>query len=197
MVTLKNLQNRAMEVYPKVKVRGQIEDDDEINSLEALDSLSLNEFPSSVKEPEDDTPPPTVRIHQLHVSNSSVPTIPTFKGSSNKINKDAVEEDTLHIRASPIPRPRAVLSSPDNDGKIPSKNKKIVERTSALKNHSLCENRHIRCKVTTSHNSAGSPISTKRESKMAADSKTDIRGTKEPVSRNSYLRKGKPHFILS
>ncbi|PQQ16253.1 uncharacterized protein Pyn_00829 [Prunus yedoensis var. nudiflora] len=42
-----------------------------------------------------------------------------------------------NIRASSIPRPRAVLSSPENDMVIGNKNRIKAERPSALKNHNL------------------------------------------------------------
>ncbi|KAL4190548.1 hypothetical protein AMTRI_Chr07g25240 [Amborella trichopoda] len=48
-------------------------------------------------------------------------------------NKEIDAEDRPNIRASPLPRPRAVLSSPVNDEVLGNRNKLTQVRTSATK----------------------------------------------------------------
>ncbi|KAJ6725819.1 hypothetical protein OIU79_004053 [Salix purpurea] len=76
------------------------------------------------------------------------------------------EEDRPNIRASSIPRPRAVLSSPDNDAVIGNNyNKTKVARSSALKNSKVIQNRHELCKVVPSRIADASTPTNSRESK--------------------------------
>nr|XP_011462409.1 PREDICTED: uncharacterized protein LOC101306220 isoform X2 [Fragaria vesca subsp. vesca] len=72
-----------------------------------------------------------------------VPSISVAEGvkKANKIE----EMNKQNIRAGSIPPPRAVLSSPDNDMVIGNKNKIKAQRSSALKNHSMVQNRSTQC----------------------------------------------------
>ncbi|KAJ6719353.1 hypothetical protein OIU79_007084 [Salix purpurea] len=59
---------------------------------------------------QDVSPPITARIPKSHVSNVIMPRVSVSEEAEKKNN--STEEERLNIRASLIPRPRAVLSSP-------------------------------------------------------------------------------------
>ncbi|XP_074338162.1 uncharacterized protein LOC141675724 [Apium graveolens] len=139
-------------MYPKVKVRDEAQDGDEddytTRFFKALDALSLHNFPSPpVKELEDNSPPSVVRIPKSYISKPVMPMAPVSKGSAKSINRKIVEEEKQNIRASSVPRPRAVLSSPDNDGILKSQQKSRQKISSGLRNPNKRQNRHIQCKV--------------------------------------------------
>ncbi|CAL5392262.1 unnamed protein product [Camellia sinensis] len=149
-----------------------------------------------VWECEDDSPPSIVRIPKSYIANSAIPMIPLPKGEGKSSNKKkAMEDSRPNIRSSPIPRPRAVLSSPVNDGVIGGRNKAKIEVLSGLKDHNLRQTRHTQCKVIPRRSTVETPITTKRESKEAADGKTDLEQKKESAKANprqrADLRKGK------
>lgn len=187
-------------MYPKVKVRGEAQDIDEddyaTRFYKALDALSLHNFPSPpVKELEDNSLPSVVRIPKSYVSKPVMPMAPVSKGSAKSINRKIVEEEKQNIRASSVPRPRAVLSSPDNDGILGSKEKSKQEISSGLKNHNQRQNRHVRCKVIpTSIDAEGPPINRTRGANEAAHSRTNpkvIRASPSAEPNNkAYQRKG-------
>ncbi|XP_059632302.1 uncharacterized protein LOC132274946 [Cornus florida] len=188
-------------MYPKVKVREQEQDDQDrsfLPSLEAFESLSIHDFDSPANESKYGSPASIVRIPTHHISNSATPAVPVVKeaGKNNSSNRKDVEDSKPNIRAGSILRPRAVLSSPDNDGMIRSRKKTRAELMSGLKNHNLCQNRHTQCKVEPRTIVAESPISMRRDSKDAADRKTDPKGRKVSFvadpSKTTHLGKGKP-----
>ncbi|GAU23802.1 hypothetical protein TSUD_27110, partial [Trifolium subterraneum] len=59
------------------------------------------------------------------------------------------DENKVNIRASSVPRPRAVISSPENDHMIGNRNKIGKGRLPASKNSTVSPNRHTlaQCKV--------------------------------------------------
>ncbi|KAK4388099.1 hypothetical protein Sango_2416500 [Sesamum angolense] len=136
-------------VYPKVKVTEEIEEVDEcdyekssLRSLKTFEWLSVDHFPSSGASQR-----LAVRIPDLSVLKSSRP---SFQGSKEKMKnkqRTIVTKNQKNGRATSAPRPRAVLSSPDNDGIRRSKTQTRKELVSALKSHNLCQKRHMRCKV--------------------------------------------------
>ncbi|XP_057470459.1 uncharacterized protein LOC130759368 isoform X2 [Actinidia eriantha] len=191
---------RSRSMYPKVKVRELKEDDHEAISwppLGAFESLSIDDLNSSVTESEDDTPPSVVRIPKSYIPTSAIPVIPLSKGegmSSNK--KKAVDDSNLNSRDRSLLRPRAVLSSPDNDGMIGSRNKAKPALLSGLKDHNLCQNRHTQCKFVPRRNAVETP--TKEDSKEAADHRTNLKSKRGPISRSKTQathQKGKPDPI--
>ncbi|KAA8527814.1 hypothetical protein F0562_035317 [Nyssa sinensis] len=198
-------------MYPKVKVREQEQDDlhialdherSSLLSLDAFESLSIHDFNAPVNGSDDDAPASVVRVPKSYITNSTTPLIPVSKGveKKNDNNNKVVEDSKQNIRASSIPRPRAVLSSPDNDGMIGSRNKtKKAEVLSGLKNHNLCQNRHTQCKVTPRPVAFGSHMNTRRETKEVVDGKTDLRVKKGSFiadqSPRAHPSKGKPHSI--
>ncbi|RZC81470.1 hypothetical protein C5167_044046 [Papaver somniferum] len=109
--------------YPKVKVRS--EDDDfcshkEKNCLMLLkvfETLSLQVQASPGKELENDIPPSVARVPKLYSPVLAVPSTSSAKGAQK--HEKQIEEDTKSNNgASSVLRPRAVLSSPYNDGMI-------------------------------------------------------------------------------
>ncbi|KAG8369799.1 hypothetical protein BUALT_Bualt14G0051200 [Buddleja alternifolia] len=106
------------EMYPKVKVRVQKEEDDQyvyekssLESLKAFDWLSQNHFSSP-----DEAPGSVARIPRSYVPKSPIRNFLASKEETNKPKKTVVEESPKNVRATsaPRPRPRAVLSSPGN-----------------------------------------------------------------------------------
>ncbi|KAK1362627.1 hypothetical protein POM88_047101 [Heracleum sosnowskyi] len=188
-------KNRRKKMYPKVKVRDEAQDVDEddyaTRFYKALDALSLQNFPSPpVKELEDNSLPSVVRIPKSYVSKPIMPLAPVSKGSAKSINRKIVEEEKQNIRASSVPRPRAVLSSPDNDGLLKSKQKSRQEISSGLKNHNQRQNRHAQCKVIPTSIDA---INRTREANEAAHSRINpkvIRVSPSEPNNKAYLRKG-------
>ncbi|XP_028793358.1 uncharacterized protein LOC114749057 isoform X2 [Neltuma alba] len=91
-------------MYPKVKVRQeQYQDDHRViqdNNLKALQSLSLRV-----------SPPPEVPVSEdLGACNLTSDS----SGPTGAEKDDNIDEDRVNIRASSIPPPRAVISSPGN-----------------------------------------------------------------------------------
>lgn len=182
-------------------MRDQDQDDrhkrSSLPSLRAFDSLSIHDSCYPVKDYEDDTPSPILRIPKTCVPKIAMPIISISKGEEKNIKEIDEEDDRLNIRASPIPRPRAVLSSPDNDGVIGSKNKAKAEGPSPLRNHNLVQNRQRQCKVNSRPGVVTeSPISSGRKPKEVTDNKSDLKGKKGSAiavpSQRTQLRRGKP-----
>ncbi|PON38171.1 hypothetical protein PanWU01x14_314640 [Parasponia andersonii] len=136
-------------VYPKVKVREQQDQDDHQHVVP--------DFRSTVKEHEDKSPPSIAKVPKSYIpsigfsSAYDIPNVTMLKTSEltgeEKDNNKLDEDSEQNIRASSIPRPRAVLSSPDNDLAIGNKNRCKKERSSVLKNRNLVQNRHALCKI--------------------------------------------------
>ncbi|OMO95340.1 hypothetical protein COLO4_15964 [Corchorus olitorius] len=91
---------------------------------------------------------------------------------AEKNKKKSDEEDRPNIRVNSTPRPRAVISSPDNDAVIGHKNRIKEEDRKALKNCTV-QNRH----TTRNHIFARSPVKT-RKSNDEAECNIEIRGKK-------------------
>ncbi|XVF66402.1 hypothetical protein PTKIN_Ptkin10aG0032700 [Pterospermum kingtungense] len=109
----------------------------------------------------------TARIPKSYVPHVGEPE----EAEKNKEKTD--EQDRPNIRAGSTPRPRAVISSPDNDAVIGNKNRIKGEQCAAMKNHNMVQNRG----TTGSHISARSPLKT-RKSKDDADCNFEIKGKK-------------------
>ncbi|XP_071940668.1 uncharacterized protein [Coffea arabica] len=186
-------------MYPKVKVREQEDYDDQyefetrsLQSLKTPECFSLNDFSSP-----DNSPTSVVRVPRFD-SSTSVSSL-VIKGAISNRKQKLLEENKTNIRASPIPRPRAVLSSPDNDQMIGSKNKPKGDILASMKRQSLFENRHARCKVTPRPVAADGSISTRTSLKEVPDGKGDLRTRQRTVITDSNLRlnlqKGKPKSV--
>ncbi|KAM4117009.1 hypothetical protein ACJW30_02G092000 [Castanea mollissima] len=120
----------------------------------------------------------------------------SFPGAG-EIDKKIDEDDKINVRASSILRPRAVLSSPDNDVMIGNKNRVKAKRPSCLKNHNLVQSRHTQGRIISS-DITECTVHT-RKSKDADDSKSDLRGKKGSTiavpSQKRYLRTNKPSSV--
>lgn len=174
-------------MYPKVKVkvRDDSGDRDDVKrdvpkspllGLKALDYLSLHDFDSPVQEHQ------VFRPRTARVQKSSMENALRYPVSEGKSESTSDEDSKLNIRASTVPRPRAVLSSPDNDVMIGKKNKRIVERPSALKNNNPLQLRNGQPKDISKEAVYYGPKST-RKPKETTDDKILSRRTKEPANR--------------
>ncbi|KAI3413009.1 uncharacterized protein J3R85_016650, partial [Psidium guajava] len=175
-------------MYPKLKVRVKVRDDsgdrDDVKrdvprspllGLKALDYLSLHDFDSPVQEHQ------VFRQCTARVEKISMQNAPRYPVSEGKSESTSDEESKLNIRASTVPRPRAVLSSPDNDVMIGKKNKRIVGRPSALRNNNPLQLRNGQPKDISKEAVYCAPKST-RKPKEATDDKILSRRTKEPAN---------------
>ncbi|KAJ4954559.1 hypothetical protein NE237_011342 [Protea cynaroides] len=167
-------------MYPRVKVRQDKEDDEEFvvddnsfaqegtcslplcrilesTSIEEHSLLGISSAIDAGKESENDFPPSIARV-----PNEATPSISMSKGGKN--NKEI--DDETRIRASSIPRPRAVISSPDNDWMIGSRNHLPRERSSNLKKHNCVK--------------AAIPVSTRIGSHESGDHKSHSNEKKGP-----------------
>ncbi|KAK2643757.1 hypothetical protein Ddye_018952 [Dipteronia dyeriana] len=186
-------------MYPKVKVREEKNQDFEDVAVDHkinFQSLSLHVSSSPEKEHRDVSPPFIARVPKSYATTNVV--TPTISSRKEKID----ENDKPNIRATPILRPRAVLSSPDNDAVIGNKNRTKAERP--LKNRNSVQNRHLdaQCKVIPSRVIAKSQINTNlltdtttTTTTTTTDNKSDLKGKKGPTvavpSQRRYLRTGK------
>lgn len=122
-------------------------------------------------------------------------TSPTMDSTSlsddgkNDVKIDETEKP--NIRAGSILRPRAVLSSPDNDAVIGNKNRLKGERPAALRNHDMVSNRHAKAKCKASPTHIKSQLNT-TSSNNVHENKSDIKGKKGSAtadpSQRRYLR---------
>ncbi|PIN05001.1 hypothetical protein CDL12_22461 [Handroanthus impetiginosus] len=178
-------------MYPKVKVRVQREEADQyayeknsLESLKAFEWLSLHHVSSS-----DESPQPVVRVPRSYAPKSPTPSFLASKEETNK-KKAVVEENQKNISASSAPRPRAVLSSPDNDEIIGSKAQARRELLSGLKNQNPCQNRHTQCKIFPKSESADSFGPAQGYSKESAEPKNSIRSKGRTTLADSITRAG-------
>ncbi|KAJ0111039.1 hypothetical protein Patl1_01702 [Pistacia atlantica] len=133
----KKKDKREKRLYPQVKVRQQEQEQEQDDRgsflfIRVIESLSLQDHHSSDEENKSNSSPSVAKITKVNapiVKSQSV--TPSKAAQSNRqISKDT---KPLNARASSVTRPRAVLSSPDNDGMIGNINKFDNERSSSLK----------------------------------------------------------------
>ncbi|KAF7837418.1 hypothetical protein G2W53_005900 [Senna tora] len=156
--------------------------------------------------------PSTAKVAKCYVPQAPIPRVPVSEdlGVCNKVSdssgltrveKDGnFDEDKVNIRASSIPRPRAVISSPDNDTMIGNKNRMKNERLPASKKHAVLQNRHALCKVKSSNNTENPPNT--RKPKEAAEKSSNItdpvqkrRPTKSATNQKTSLGNGRSSSI--
>ncbi|KAK7391660.1 hypothetical protein VNO78_20077 [Psophocarpus tetragonolobus] len=168
-------------MYPKVKVR---QDDDAELGLKAF--LSLYFQPSPSPSPEMDQKV-VVKVPKCYVPHVPIPRVPVTddseefnleSDSSRSEKDDNTSETKVNIRAGPIPRPRAVISSPDNDILLGNRNKsRDGRRLSASKDVAL-QNRHVHCKVK-SLEVVDNPPDTRKHTEPETREKIDLVGKKK------------------
>ncbi|KAJ8547181.1 hypothetical protein K7X08_010767 [Anisodus acutangulus] len=189
-------------MYPRVKVRVQKEEDDQyayesLPSLKAFESLSITDFSSS-----DDSPTSVVRIPRACILSPDRHGLPSSRGITKDNNQSIFGGSKTNARATSVPRPRAVLSSPDNDQMISTRRKTRAEVFSGLKNHNSCQNRHhAKCKNFPKSIQAENHTSGNKGSKDTEDGKLDSRARARLVranpSQRTHLRKGDEDYVRS
>ncbi|MCD9644991.1 hypothetical protein HAX54_033619 [Datura stramonium] len=183
-------------------VRLQKEEDDQyayesLPSLKAFESLSISDFSSS-----DDSPTSVVRIPRACILSPDRHGLPSSRGRTKDSNQNISGGSKTNARANSVPRPRAVLSSPDNDQMISMRSKMKAEVFSSLKNHNSCQNRHhIKCKtfpksIQDSYSTSGSKGS-KETDDAKLDSRARARLVKGDPNRRTHLLEGDQHSVRS
>ncbi|CAI0383130.1 unnamed protein product [Linum tenue] len=181
-------------MHPKVKVRMGDEDDrhwGSLLSLKDIQFLSIQDslFPVKWLQNVSTSPSPKAKIPKSYVPSLILPETPATpvsvctesSGTDSKSNPDEEGDDRPNIRASSIPPPRAVLSSPQNDALIGNKNKvKPGKRASSLRNqNSTQSSSHVHCKVTPRKAVDENPIVRSRKPKdQPPDDKSVLREKK-------------------
>ncbi|TKY51827.1 hypothetical protein E2542_SST23346 [Spatholobus suberectus] len=171
-------------MYPKVKVKHH--DDGELG-LKAFLSLYFHPSPSPATDQKVVTMPSIVKAPKCYVPHVPIPRVPVTEDSGDfslpsdssratgSENDDSTDENKVNIRASSIPRPRAVISSPDNDIMIGNRNKIRDGRLSASKNGAVLQNRHAHCKVK-SHDVTDIPPDTRKHREPGSKDKINLVG---------------------
>ncbi|RDX93305.1 hypothetical protein CR513_24453, partial [Mucuna pruriens] len=187
-------------VYPKVmKVRHY--DDAELG-LKAFLSLSLQPSSSPVTDQKVVCMPSVVKVPKCYVSQVPIPRVPVTEdsedfglesdssGATGSEKDGNTDENRVNIRAGSIPRPRAVISSPDNDIMIGNRNKIRDGRLSTSKNGATFQNKHAYCKVK-SHDVTDIPPDTGKHREPGSKDKFDPVGKKK-VHKGSIKSENAP-----
>lgn len=124
-------------MYPRVKVRVQEEEDHSPPPIDSQSSLLLKLIESlsqQEKENKISSPPSVTRITKAYVTSPAAKSLSAAKDAGTDKNNMQIGKDAKsNAKAKSVPPPRAVLSSPDNDGMIGSRNKLNYARSSASK----------------------------------------------------------------
>ncbi|XP_074307098.1 uncharacterized protein LOC141642261 isoform X2 [Silene latifolia] len=145
-------------MYPKVKVRS-FEEDDEFEfdhpatPVKAFSSLTIRDYTPPAKGSKQASSLSVAKVPKLHIPRSVTPT-PALPKAQVKSELESDDTHIKHSRASSIPRPRAVISSPDNDELLGSKNRTRTQRLSGLKSRNVSEGIRTERRLT--------PLSTNR-----------------------------------
>ncbi|KAK9993349.1 hypothetical protein SO802_023052 [Lithocarpus litseifolius] len=178
-------------MYPTMKVRVNEQDDQfpprnhdngSMLFLSLMDSLSIQ-----AKENRIDSPSSIAGVTKARVPNFSAQLISMSKGTVKKNNKQ-VDKSGEQNRANSAPRPRAILSSPDNDGMIGSWNKLMEEKYS---DYSIKKKMQAQTKVVHNQVKAARPLNTKKVSHGVSDDKS---GPKQRKLHEPVIQKQKPRF---
>ncbi|KAJ8749113.1 hypothetical protein K2173_013720 [Erythroxylum novogranatense] len=126
-------KHKSRKMYPKFKVKVQeqtshispLNDDGMSSSCKVIyDSPpGLRVLFSSGKENRSISPPLIARITRPYTANLKTQPVYVNKGIEKNINQNSENNNKLDVKASPVSRPRAVLSSPDNDKLIGKRNR--------------------------------------------------------------------------
>ncbi|XP_043722641.1 uncharacterized protein LOC122669838 [Telopea speciosissima] len=198
-------------MYPRVKVREEKEEDEEFvvdegNSFvqekcslplfRILESVSLEEHSLPGISSPIDGGKESQYVFSPSFARVLVEAAPSISMSKGGKNNKEIDEET-RIRASSVPRPRAVISSPDNDWMIGSRNRLASERSSNLKKCSLDQKSPAQVKVNCIK--AATHMSTRKGSHESGDRKNRLNEKKGPQltvpNQKTYLRKGKPSLV--
>ncbi|RZC88680.1 hypothetical protein C5167_016536 [Papaver somniferum] len=147
--------------------------------LKVFETLSLQVQASPGKELENDIPPSVARVPKLYSPVLAAPSTSSSKGEQK--HEKQIEEDTKsNNEASSVLRPRAVLSSPDNDGMIGHINRLSRVLPSVMKKKDLGEKTCVPGKVNPRCVKAKSPVNTRRKSKETSETKVFLNITRSP-----------------
>ncbi|KAG4919508.1 hypothetical protein AAZX31_20G186600 [Glycine max] len=133
---------------------------------------------SIVKAPKCYVPVTIPRVLVTEEDSGDFSSVSDSSGATGSEKDDSTDENKVNIRASSIPRPRAVISSPENDMMIGNRNKNGDGRLSASKNGGVLENRHAHCKVK-SHDVTDIPPDTRKQREPGSKDKADPVGKKK------------------
>lgn len=151
-------------MYPKVKVRTTEVDDDyecSVIPLQGFNSLSIRDF-SPEKERKQLS---AAKVPRSYIPRSITPP-PSLPKAAKKSGQQTEDNVKSRTRASSIPRPRAVMSSPDNDQILGNRDKTRLKRPSTLKNRNTAP-----CRPLAQSRSSPSTITVRKPLKTTADSK--------------------------
>jgi hypothetical protein len=176
-------------IMPKVSDLSVYEDNKQIDDLEkSINKVSLNDKQINEEDRSSSSSSFTFNTKQNDDDDK-----PNLEDSSNKNKQNDDGEDKLNIWATPVPRPRAVLSSPDNDVVVGSKNKTTAPRTPALQNCNPIPNWHLQCQVTPSNDDNGSTINTRKPwENPGNESPLNTKKPKEHIGNESPINTRKP-----
>ncbi|KAL5712034.1 hypothetical protein ACHQM5_014243 [Ranunculus cassubicifolius] len=190
-------------MYPRVKVRDEekpvkvkngVDVQEKRNSLLLLNNLitlTLKDQFFTDKEYTEDSPPTVAKVPKSYVPSFTTPSISLSKEKNNR----ETEDSRPNIRASSVPPPRAVLSSPDNDGLIGSRNQLSKEKPSVMKKSNLGETTDSQGKAKTRNLKSKTPVNTRVGSKEITNNKSGIKVKQKPEltvpKQSGYLRKGR------
>ncbi|XP_057539522.1 uncharacterized protein LOC130817689 [Amaranthus tricolor] len=174
-------------MYPKVKVRSLEGDNDNFDfpiiPIEGFDSFSIRDSSPPVKGVK--LAASVARIPRSYIPRSITPppSLPTPAANKSELEQDGRKP---RIRASSIPRPRAVVSSPDNDQILGTKNKMRLQRPSAMRTPTLAQSRQLEGRSTRTMN-------TKKPLKsIESKATTHTKDIKENKGSNTNVSKAKP-----
>ncbi|KAL5863775.1 hypothetical protein ACOSQ3_001289 [Xanthoceras sorbifolium] len=195
------------EMYPRVRVRVQEQQDGQVSPpndrgsflfLRLLESLSLQDC-SLPKENHCNSSPANAKVTMTCVPDVKLESV---SASTEKNNTDIHKDTKLNARVSSIPRPRAVLSSSENDGMIGNRNKlqKYTTFSSPKKLNSTEQKMRAQTAAIPNPVKTRSPLSARKGSRDAmSDNKRALTQTKLSKSgiqrRKASLQEGKPSSI--
>ncbi|CAA7054717.1 unnamed protein product [Microthlaspi erraticum] len=112
-------RKEAVAVYPKLRAGGEVGNCKQRGSC--LNSNQLQSHPSENNQEDD------LQIYVAKIPKIYTPSVPMSENESTEMNKPRIRGAGIELKqkpkASPILRPRAVVSSPDNDAMIGSINR--------------------------------------------------------------------------
>ncbi|PQQ17568.1 uncharacterized protein Pyn_26219 [Prunus yedoensis var. nudiflora] len=202
--SLSEAQTTKQQMYPKVKVRLQEQDDYFFPQNHHRTLLLTNASDESVpgKEIRSCSPPSTAITKKAYVSKLPGHSISSSKEENSRNPGKATKP--ADARACSILRPRAVLSSPENDGMIGSRNKLVDKKSSNMKVHNTKEKVAAAQKpqqpkiVQSQVKKAARPMSMTKRLQQSVDKKNGVvqSGIQKPMMEKQQASLGmrKPSF---
>ncbi|XP_059433667.1 uncharacterized protein LOC132166798 [Corylus avellana] len=169
-------------MYASAKVRANKQDDQFSlpNDGESLLILRIKDS-LSIRDNQSHSPPSLAKITKAHIPKLGAQSIYTSR-ETVKNNGQSHTNTKSNITANSVPPPRAVLSSPDNDGMIGSRKKLMEEKSWHSSTNGKMQGQN---KVK-----AARPLSKKKGSKEVSDNKSSLKQRKLHEQK-PHLREGK------